>query len=82
VQYDTDYFVLQNAEAMYEEALSMRYTPMDIQQAKTFRRDHHQMAIGFLNGELAHHLGRDEPAVNFAPFGDATLERQRIGYIL
>jgi hypothetical protein len=82
VQYDTDYFVLQNLEALYEEACALRYTPMDNAPAKGFRRDHHQQAISLLNGELAHHLGLDDPAVNFAPWGSASLERQRIGYLL
>jgi hypothetical protein len=82
VQYDTDYFTLQNLEALIEESISLRYNPMDIAQAKNFRLIHHKEAIGLLNGELAHYLGKNEPAVDFAPWGTARLGRQKIGSLI
>jgi hypothetical protein len=40
---------------------------------------HIREAINLLNGELRHHLGKQRPAINFAPFGTAKLSYQRIG---
>lgn len=82
VQYDTDYFTLQNLEAIIEESIALRYNPMDISQAKVFRAQHHKEAVDLLNGELSHYLGINDPAVNFAPFGSARLSRQKIGSLI
>jgi len=82
VRFDTDYLLLQCAEAFIEEAQSIRYSTMDTTAAKQFSAQHHRNAIGFLNGELAHYYGKNEPAVNFAPFGNARLERQKIGCLI
>lgn len=79
---DTDYFVLQNQEAMIEEAQAVRYGDMDTPNAKQFEARHHSKAIGLLNGELTHYLGKQEPAVQFAPFGSARLCRQKIGTLI
>ena len=79
VRFDTDYFVLQNAEAIIEECQVLRYEEMDTAAAKGFAISHHRTAIGLLNGELAHYMGVTEAAVSFKPFGSASLERQRIG---
>lgn len=82
VSADTDYFVIQNLDALMEEARAVRYLPMDTTEAKQFVANHHKNAIGLLNGELAHFLGIDEPTVNFKPFGSAHLARQRIGTMI
>ncbi len=79
VQTDTDYCLIQNVEAIIEECASVRYSEMDTPSAKQMAQERHQQAIRLLNGELAHRLGIDEPAVEFAPFGTARLECQRIG---
>lgn len=79
---DTDYFVIQNLDALMEEARAVRYLPMDTIEAKQFVGSHHKSAIGLLNGELAHFLGIDEPTLNFKPFGSAHLARQRIGTMI
>jgi hypothetical protein len=82
VRYDTDYYVLQNIEALIEQCESIRYGEMDTANGKNFQGYHHRNAIGFLNGELAHYLGRNEPSLIFAPFGSARLERQKIGQLI
>lgn len=81
VMTDTDYCLLQNLEAIIEESQSIRYSEMDTTAAKTISQERHQQAVRFLNGELVHYLGKDDPAVVFAPFGSASLERVNIGMI-
>lgn len=82
VQTDTDYLLLHNLEAIMEEAQAVRYDPMDTAEAKGMAATHHKNAIGNLNGELTHYYGKDEPAVQFAPFGSARLSHQRIGTMI
>jgi hypothetical protein len=79
---DTDYTLIQNMEAIIEEAQAVRYSTIDSQQAKTNERIKHQDAVRYLRGELAHYLGLTTPAVNFAPFGSARLECQAIGTLI
>lgn len=81
VRYDTDYLLLQNLEALIEECQAIRYGDMDVANAKAFEARHHSKAIGLLNGELAHYLGINDPAVEFAPFGTAKFERVNLGMI-
>ena len=80
---DTDYCLIQNLEALIEESSSIRYSEVDNTAANVeMAKSKHLSAIGLLNGELAHYLGIDEPAVSWAPFGAARLEKQRIGLML
>lgn len=81
VQVDTDYLLIQNLEAIIEECGSIRYSEMDSPTAKAMSEDRHRLAIGFLNGELCHYIGKDSVAVGFAPFGSAKLRRQKIGVL-
>jgi hypothetical protein len=79
---DTDYCLIQNLEALKEEAQSYRYSQMDTDSSKRMEAIKHQNAVRLLNGELTHFLGLNQPAVNFAPFGTARLTRQRIGTMI
>lgn len=79
---DTDYLLIQNAEAIVEEAQSVRYSKIDTPAAKQMAQEKHLQAIRLLNGELAHYLGIDEPAVEFAPFGAAHLSKLKIGTMI
>jgi hypothetical protein len=79
---DTDYLLIQNLEALIEECCAVRYSEMDTVSAKQLEAQKHQAAIRLLNGELTHYLGKNEPAVNFAPFGSAKLELRRIGTMI
>lgn len=82
VAQDTDYTLLQNAEAIIEEAAAIRYRQADTTTAKSMASDAHKNAVRFLNGELAHYLGQDEPAIIFAPFGNAPLSKRRVGSLI
>jgi len=78
---DQDYLVIQNLEAMIEEAWSVHFGDLEGEAAMVESAAHHKKAIGHLNGELNHYLGKDNPAVRFSPFGSASLERIHIGMI-
>jgi len=83
VTVDTDYCLIQNLEAIIEECQSARYSEMDTGNAKQLSRERHQAAIAMLNGELAHYLGINDPAVSFKPFGSAGLRRtNKIGTLV
>lgn len=82
VRSDSDYLLLQNLEAIIEECQSIRYSIMDSIVAKQLSLERHKAAVRFLNGELGHYVGFDQPAVAFAPFGTARLENQSIGTLI
>lgn len=82
VQADTDYLLIQNLEAVIEEAGAVRYSSMDTQAAKQFEAVQHKKAIRLLQGELVHYLGQQRPAIYFAPFGSARLSRRKIGTLI
>lgn len=79
VTYDTDYTLIQNMEAIIEEAQSIRYSEIDSPGAKQMAQEKHRQAIWLLNGELNHYLGMNSPAIQVRPFGSARLERVNIG---
>lgn len=79
---DTDYCLIQNLEALIEECQAIRYSTMDNVQSKSMAKAHHRNAVGYLNGEITHFLGKESPAVEFAPFGSAHLHRKRIGSLI
>lgn len=81
-QVDTDYLLIQNLEALIEECLSVHYSTMDTMPAKQFVDFHHRNAIRYLQGELVHYLGAMRPAINFAPFGTANLNRVKVGTLI
>lgn len=82
VQVDPDYLVIQNLEAIIEETIAARYSPMDTVQARQFEAIQHKKAIRLLQGELVHFLGSQKPAINFAPFGSAKLSKRKIGALI
>ena len=78
---DQDYLLIQNLEAMIEEAWSIHYSDLESATSKTEAVLHHKKAIGHLNAELTHYLGTNKPAISFKPFGSARLEKIRINMI-
>jgi len=76
-----DFLLFHNLEAIIEECCSVRYSEMDSAASKPMAQEKHVQAVRLLNGELTHYYGRDNPALNFAPFGSARLERIRINMI-
>lgn len=79
VEVDPDYLVIQNLAALKEECQAVRFGEMDDSTSAGQAALRHKKAINLLNGELVHHLGKERPAISFAPFGTAKLSHQRIG---
>lgn len=82
VRVDTDYLLLQGTggiEAIIEECESVRYSEIDSGSSKGMAGVHHKAAVSFLNGQLTHYLGLNNPAIEFAPFGSAKLDRVNVG---
>lgn len=79
---DTDYLLIQSLEAITAECESLRLGSVDETAAKAMAAERHTQAIRMLNGQLSHYYGLNQPAVVFAPFGSAKLERQGIGTMI
>lgn len=79
VAVDSDYLVIQNLAALKEECQAVRFGENDDSLSAQQAGLRHSKAIRLLNGELIHHLGKERPAINFAPFGSAKLGNQMIG---
>jgi hypothetical protein len=79
VAVDQDYCLFTSLEAITEECMSIRYSEMDSESSQKLAVLHHTNAVRYLQGELVHIYGKTNASVNFAPFGTAKLERQRIG---
>ncbi len=82
VKVDTDYLLIQSLPALKEMCESVRYGEMDTPSSQQMAEVKRRNAIKLLNGQLVHYEGKDKPAVNFAPFGNATLARQWIGRLM
>lgn len=78
VNVDQDYCLLQNLEALIEEAKAIHFSDMEDAGAKSQAAVHHLNAVRLLISELRHYYGKDEPAVNFRPFGSARLNRLNV----
>lgn len=82
VAVDSDYLLISNIAALKEECQSVRFSEMDDSTSAGQSALHHRKAINLLNGELTFWLGKERPAINFAPFGTAKLSHQRIGSLV
>lgn len=82
VAVDQDYCLIGNLPALKEECQSVRYGEMDNPSAQVLATQKHKEAIRLLNQELTHYLGRLQPAVNVAPFGNARLEHSFVGTLM
>lgn len=78
VQVDQDYCLIQNREALIEEAQAVRYSEMDSASAKSMAEERHQQAIRLLNGEIRHYMGFETPAIRVSLFGSNRLRRQPV----
>lgn len=76
---DTDPLIIGNLPALEEEAQAVRYSRMDTASSAGLEAKHHAKAITLLQQEMGHYLGKKQPAINYAPFGTARLERAGIG---
>lgn len=82
VAVDTDWLLIGNIEALVLECQSIRHSGMDTPIAKQESELEHTEAVRLLRGELDHYEGKEDVAVNVAPFGTAQLGRQRIGTMI
>ena len=78
---DQDWLLIQNLEALIEEAKSIHFSDMQDSASKNQANFHHLNAVRLLISELRHYYGKDEPAVQFRPFGSARLERLNVSMI-
>lgn len=77
----TDMLTIGNIPALIQECCSLRHESIDNPTSRALAEVEHRKAIKLLNAELDHYMGRDNPAINVAPFGTAGLAKQRIGYV-
>lgn len=78
VHSDTDYLTIPNLEAITLEGQAIRQSRMDNASSRQQSAVYHKDAIRLLVGQLTHEQGKNSPAVNWRPFGSASLERVRI----
>lgn len=82
VSVDSDYLLIGNLSALKHECMAIRYEMSDSPNALAMAAAKHREAIRLLNQELTHYMGRERPAVNFAPWGAARLEHRAIGTLI
>lgn len=82
VAVDTDWLLIQNLEAVIEEAAAVYFSKVQNMDSLKLAAAHHTAAIRLLNGELGHYLGVNTAAANIAYFGSARLEKQAIGTMI
>lgn len=78
----TDPLVIGCIPALEEECAAVRYSESDTPAAQQMAALKHQNALRFLREELGHYSGTENMAVNFAPFGQAHLERKLVGTMI
>ena len=76
---DTDFMIISCLPALIEEAKAIRFSDMDAAESVNFESKSHRRAIKLLQDQQRHFLGEFNPAVNFAPFGNDSLNRVHIG---
>ena len=81
VKTDSDYFLIQEASALTLEAQAIRMSKNDSPAAQAQARNYHLDAVRLLIGQTSRYLGRDNPAIQFKPWGSATLARAGVGRI-
>lgn len=78
----TDFLLTGNIPALKKECQSIRHDEIDSAESKALSVLEHREAVKMLNQEIGHYTGRNQIAVNVAPFGSAALSRQRIGSLM
>lgn len=82
VRRPTDKMLISNFPALISECRSIQHGEMDDPNAKALSIQEHREAVKILNEELTHYLGKQQPAINLAPWGTAKLNRQMIGQLM
>jgi hypothetical protein len=78
---DTDYLLIQSKRALTLEAQAIRMSRNDTPDAKAQAREYHLQAVRILIGECSRYMGKEDVAIQFKPFGSASLERAGVGTI-
>lgn len=82
VNVDTDYLLIQESSAIILEAQSIRMSKNDSDAARAQAREYHLQAVRLLIGQASRYLGQDDIAIQYKPFGNATLARAGVGKLL
>ena len=82
VAVDTDYLLIQEKMALIREAQANRMAKIDSAQAQAQAREYHLQAVRLLIGQTSRYVGIETPAIQFRPFGYASLARAGVGRIL
>ena len=82
VKSDTDYFLIQEPSALTLEAQANRMSKNDSPAAQAQAREYHLQAVRLLIGQTGRYMGIQNPAIQFKPFGSATLARAGVGRML
>jgi hypothetical protein len=82
VAVDTDYLLIQERMALIREAQANRMAKNDDAQSQAQAREYHLQAVRLLIGQTSRYLGIEQPAIQFRPFGNATLARAGVGRLL
>lgn len=82
VAVDTDYLLIQEPNAIILEAQSIRMSKNDSAQAQAQAREYHLQAVRLLIGQTTRYNGLDDVAIQYRPFGSATLARAGVGRMI
>lgn len=82
VAVDTDYLLIQERRALMLEARANRMQLNDSPAAQAQAREYHLQAVRLLIGQTSRYTGIDNVAIQFRPFGSATLARAGVGRII
>lgn len=66
---DPDPLIIPNVPALMNECEAIRYESMDNANAQAMAAQKHQKALGLLNGQLDHFMGKERPAISVSLFG-------------
>lgn len=81
VMVDTDYLLIQEKMALIREAQANRMAKNDSPASQAQAREYHLQAVRLLIGESSRYNGIENTAIQFKPFGSATLARAGVGLI-
>lgn len=82
VAVDTDYCLIQEPNAIILEAQSIRMSLNQSDSARGQAKEYHLQAVRLLIGQCSRYLGIEDVAIQFRPFGSATLARAGVGRII
>lgn len=82
VTVDQDWLIIGNIPALKLACEAVRYGEIDSAEAFQMSERKWKEALKVLRQEMDHYLGKEHPAINFAPFGSDRLEYHGIGTLI